>query len=895
MNQEGDSGPSQFDPDSGSGDIRADTIPLAIEELDVTDDFLNLSNAPDQAHHDASENQLLSLDRIIRDKTPNMEIDDADELPSSMPGSYAAVDQLVPPLFLSQTREVDHIQEWPYSLPTEEDLPELQSSVHRPDPSHAPSPLPSETNAFEMLAQAFALLALILSGIYHLPRKGVELLLRLLSLAVDVVRIQAYREFRAWYISEHPGREPPSLNDMQHHQQSSSIPKSQRAAFKKLQFDSDIVVHPVCPDHDCHEVYHHIGEHSQFDLLPDMCPMCQAPLRRGKQMLALAFARRTVRQEMESLLALPDIEAHILALHPPAAHEDGDSMPTIRLNFSIDWMNPNSFRSGPSFSLGPISMQVLDLPTRLRANLRHTLIVGLTPGPKEPRGINLHKFLIPLSLELRNAWLHGLNIRSPRFPEGRLYRFVLQTICCDRPAAISVTGGPHFSRTTTPCLRCTIPREAMATLLVATNRDSHRHTSAVLQAFHGMTAEISAAAEVHETALDELRRAPDRRSPFPQARIDAIKAKHKEVHGHPSAFDLLPYLDKFSATPFDPMHALLEGGVRGFHRHVLCDDQPGTSDPLPGNGDDSITESEGYFSDSSDSPMSAAQDPPSKVRRIQQIQGLSRRTPGRPSSPRTPKIPKVFKPKDVQDMQALFSQVTLPKPLGAFRHNFGGRSAGSPTANDWRLYAEVFGPLCFPVQWHQSGGANKQGRRRRSAKLPYDRLEEAMRLFEIVDLALRRKLNPEYVSQLKTLINDWVRTVLGRHPRLTKSTNFHVLTHLAEDIERHGSVYEWWCFPAERINYLVKHVNRPGGSSEEMAIGLMKGILRRRGAERAAQHLQESTAVDSGGVMALVNVLAEEVRRNCDADEGPPAFCFVEEEGISNSLPRKIQHRLLNT
>lgn len=65
-------------------------------------------------------------------------------------------------------------------------------------------------------------------------------------------------------------------------------------------------------------------------------------------------------------------------------------------------------------------MQIADLPNHSKHNLNLTGLLGLTPGPKEPKLTNLYKFLLPLFMELRLAFELGIDIRTPKRPNGEL-------------------------------------------------------------------------------------------------------------------------------------------------------------------------------------------------------------------------------------------------------------------------------------------------------------------------------------------------------------------------------------------------------------------------------------------------------------------------------------------
>lgn len=80
------------------------------------------------------------------------------------------------------------------------------------------------------------------------------------------------------------------------------------------------------------------------------------------------------------------------------------------------------------------------------------------PGPKEQNPDQVHRFLLILINELLYLWLHGILVRTPQHPEGRLMRVVLVGVCCNKPAAHKLGGfGSHLHAKF--CTRCWISQK----------------------------------------------------------------------------------------------------------------------------------------------------------------------------------------------------------------------------------------------------------------------------------------------------------------------------------------------------------------------------------------------------------------------------------------------------
>ncbi|ALO60302.1 hypothetical protein CNA02205 [Cryptococcus deneoformans JEC21] len=70
--------------------------------------------------------------------------------------------------------------------------------------------------------------------------------------------------------------------------------------------------------------------------------------------------------------------------------------------------------------MGPIVMQLADLPNQYRSQFLYTMLMGITPAPREPPSCFLHRLLLPLAVELLSAHCDGLWVKTPKYPEGRL-------------------------------------------------------------------------------------------------------------------------------------------------------------------------------------------------------------------------------------------------------------------------------------------------------------------------------------------------------------------------------------------------------------------------------------------------------------------------------------------
>ena len=103
----------------------------------------------------------------------------------------------------------------------------------------------------------------------------------------------------------------------------------------------------------------------------------------------------------------------------------------------IDWFQPYSHTMA---SVGVVYLAVMNLPRHLRYKRKNMLLIGIIPGPSEPRDINT--FLQALVKELQDFW-HGipLTVQSGvSASEQVLIRCALLCVACDIPAGRKVCG-----------------------------------------------------------------------------------------------------------------------------------------------------------------------------------------------------------------------------------------------------------------------------------------------------------------------------------------------------------------------------------------------------------------------------------------------------------------------
>lgn len=108
---------------------------------------------------------------------------------------------------------------------------------------------------------------------------------------------------------------------------------------------------------------------------------------------------------------------------------------SLALCLNIDWFQPYKLTQS---SVGVVYLTILNLPRSVRNCHRYTLLVGIIPGPNEPKR-DVNSFLKPLVEELSSFW-SGEHIQLPSLREPQLVRCALVCVACDLPASKKVAG-----------------------------------------------------------------------------------------------------------------------------------------------------------------------------------------------------------------------------------------------------------------------------------------------------------------------------------------------------------------------------------------------------------------------------------------------------------------------
>ena len=266
-----------------------------------------------------------------------------------------------------------------------------------------------------------------------------------------------------------------SLNEV------SAIPITSRTAEKTLGIHSndiiEYVVCPVCPV--CHSIYKHsecMINQTSGNKEPKLCQYVRYPNHpnRSRQKIcgtallkqiksksgihlvpALMFPYLPLRVSLQRLVSRPGflslceqwrerngkIPCNVLGdIYDGQIWKDFSksflSTPcSYMLGINVDWFQPFKHTE---YSMGAIYLVIQNLPRSERYKEENVILVGLLPGPKEPK-VSINSYLIPLVQELHLYYFNGLTLTSPQNTSVTI-RVMLSCVSCDIPASRKLCG-----------------------------------------------------------------------------------------------------------------------------------------------------------------------------------------------------------------------------------------------------------------------------------------------------------------------------------------------------------------------------------------------------------------------------------------------------------------------
>lgn len=241
------------------------------------------------------------------------------------------------------------------------------------------------------------------------------------------------------------------------------IPRSYDSYRKILDIeDMDFVQYAVCPK--CHSIYPKDDVVSRriskctFRKWPDHPQIrrrrpCNAQLHRGQSRIPKrVYCFRSISTYLKHFVNQSDFITRCNAWRQRTLREnyiadiydgtlwksevDGylSSPHNLYAMVNVDWFNPYKYSE---YSLGAIYLVILNLPRSERFKEENVLLVGVIPGPTEPK-LNLNSYLQPLVADL-HLLDEGVHFHDAT-PLGNYYRLRLFGCSSDLPATRKLGG-----------------------------------------------------------------------------------------------------------------------------------------------------------------------------------------------------------------------------------------------------------------------------------------------------------------------------------------------------------------------------------------------------------------------------------------------------------------------
>ena len=214
----------------------------------------------------------------------------------------------------------------------------------------------------------------------------------------------------------------------------------------------------------------------------------------------------------------------------------------LALMMNMDFFQPYKH---VQYSMGAIYLTILNLPCGVRNKQENTILVGLIPGPHEPRR-DINTFLDPFVSDLQKFW-SGVHLNVSSLKCRKLIRCALICVACDIPAGRKVCGFlSHSARL--GCSRC-------------------------YKRFSGTVGAMNYSGFDREKwpPRSGPKHANDAKSLLNmRTKTDLMKAE-SELGCRYSALLKLPYFDAPRMLIIDPMHNLFLGSAKYFLKSILLD------------------------------------------------------------------------------------------------------------------------------------------------------------------------------------------------------------------------------------------------------------------------------------------------------------------------------------
>lgn len=445
----------------------------------------------------------------------------------------------------------------------------------------------------------------------------------------------------------------------------------------------------------------------------------------------------------------------------------------------VDAINPYGNKmSGKHASITFVVLVCLTLPIRVRYQPEHIYLAGIVPGPREPSLEQINWVLRPVVTQLKELWNPGLLLSQTHlYTKGRLIRAALLPFVADIPALRRCLGFPSATARNF-CSMCHLIKSHVTLLKpeLWPPRTCQQHKVWAQQALNAKT-------------IDE--------------RKDIFK-----THGvRYSVLVELEYWDIINYHVVDSMHNLLLG-LLSWHlcRFWSMSDVKNEEENLPYISTTELwnlmdehtrplptkTYASNITKDKDDDDDEQAQMPEDTSFSNNTSTSDEDFDPlnadgwnGKWEAPPFEEV--IFDAQMLQKINSLLPQIRIPSWVKRAIPVLGKASFGKLKADEWRNLFCIQLPLTLIPIW--SGKDHVKN----------SLLQNFCHLVSLVNLALKRSVTEDHISQYSYHIQKYLEGSLVLFEHCNLAPNHHMAIHLADCLERFGPVRAWWSFVFERL------------------------------------------------------------------------------------------------
>lgn len=147
----------------------------------------------------------------------------------------------------------------------------------------------------------------------------------------------------------------------------------------------------------------------------------------------------------------------------------------------------------------------------------------------------------------------------------------------------------------------------------------------------------------------------------------------------------------------------------------------------------------------------------------------------------------IFDAKMLAHINLILPRIHIPTWIKRAIPVLGKASFGKLKADEWRNLFSIQLPLILIPMWFGCDHVKSS------------LLQNFCHLVSLVNLALNRTISPQHIERYRYHIQEYLHSSVILFQHCTLTPNHHMAIHLADCLDKFGSVRAWWSFPYERL------------------------------------------------------------------------------------------------